>query len=564
MSLLRFLLRQARGLVLLTSGTAFLSGACNAGLIALVSYALNHAGTLTTALVAGFVTLGLGKLLTYFASQVLLARFSQRAVADLRRDLVRRILAVPLRHLEETGTPKLMVALVEDIMNISQALLMIPNFTVNLAILGGGAVYLGWLSSRVALALSGIILCGAVAYRLLVASGFRYLSLAREEDDRLLAQFRALTEGIKELKLHRNRRNRFLSDHVEVVTERLSRLNVAAEVRFILAQGWSQLLFFTMVGLILFALPALAHLGPAALTGYVVTSLYLMGPLAGVLGSLSAFARADVSLRRLEHLGLALEAHSTEACSLTRPEPVLAFRRLELIEVTHSYHRERDDSHFLLGPMSLTLRPGELVFLVGGNGSGKSTLAKIITGLYPPEAGQIRLDGALVTDQTRDDYRQLFSAVFADFYVFESLIGLEETALDGQARDYLVQLHLDHKVKVQQGTFSTTALSQGQRKRLALLTAYLENRPFILFDEWASDQDPLFKDVFYRQMLPELKARGKGLLVITHDDRYFHLADRIIKLEYGQMLYDKRLEARGQEPAVPTAARQAVLSPAVT
>src|SRR5438093_1777039 len=152
-----------------------------------------------------------------------------------------------------------------------------------------------------------------------------------------------------------------------------------------------------------------------------------------------------------------------------------------------------DDSHFMLRPINLTFHPGELVFLVGGNGSGKSTLAKIITGLYLPEAGEIRLDGEVITNKNRDDYRQLFSAVFADFYLFDNLLGLNTANLDTQAAEYLEQLHLNHKVKIKNGFLSTPAVSQGQRKRLALLTAYLKDRPFYLLDEWARNQDRHYK-----------------------------------------------------------------------
>jgi len=56
-----------------------------------------------------------------------------------------------------------------------------------------------------------------------------------------------------------------------------------------------------------------------------------------------------------------------------------------------------------------------------------------------------------------------------------------------------------------------------------------------LFDEWAADQDPVFKKVFYTQLLPELKARGKAVLVISHDERYFGAADRVIRLDYGKL-----------------------------
>jgi len=228
------------------------------------------------------------------------------------------------------------------------------------------------------------------------------------------------------------------------------------------------------------------------------------------------------------------------------------FEQLELVGVTHSYHHEKDDSHFTLGPMNLTFRPGELVFIVGGNGSGKSTLAKIIIGLYPPESGEIRLDGRNIANANRDDYRQLFSAVFSDFYVFESLLGLSAANLDAQAQHFLTELHLDHKVKVRDGKLSRVDLSQGQRKRLALLTAYLEDRPYYLFDEWASDQDPQFMEIFYRQILPDLKERGKAVVVITHDDRYFSVADRVIKLDYGKLVHDKRAAVRAFEPVLKT------------
>jgi len=261
-----------------------------------------------------------------------------------------------------------------------------------------------------------------------------------------------------------------------------------------------------------------------------------MGPLAGVISSFSLFGRASVALQKVEKLGVSLAEFSTEHCFFEQPAQQPSFSRLELVDVTHSYHREQDDSHFVLGPLSIIFQPGELVFLVGGNGSGKSTLAKLIAGLYLPEGGEIRLDGHPVIDENRDQYRQLFSAVFGDFYLFDDLLGLSGPNLDGQARQYLQSLHLNHKVRIKNGVLSTTAVSQGQRKRLALLTAYLEDRPFYLFDEWAADQDPHFKRVFYTQLLPELKARNKTVLVISHDDHYFDVADRILKLDYGKLV----------------------------
>jgi putative ATP-binding cassette transporter len=525
-----------------TSVTALLSGACNAALVGLVSTALTRTEPATRALVWAFIALGLGKVLTNLISQVVLAWFSQGAIARLRRDLISQILAVPLRQLEEIGSSRILVALTDDIFNITQALLAIPVVAVNLAILLGGAAYLGWLSWRVLAAVFVLIVLGGIGYRFMVQRAFHWLNFARTEEDRLFGYFRALTEGIKELKLHRSRRSAFYQN-IHDTTEIYQRHNVAAETCFITAQNWNHLLYFALIGVILFVVPRLVQLSRETLTGYVVTSLYLMGPLAGVMTSISLFGRASVALQKVQELGLSLAAQRKEHCSFDQTEAEPSFSSLELKGVVHSYHREQEDSHFVLGPINLRFHPGELVFLVGGNGSGKSTLAKILAGLYLPEAGEIRLDGRLITDENRDEYRQLFSAVFADFYLFENLLGLNRHNVDAQAGEYLELLHLQHKVKVRNGALSTTAVSQGQRKRLALLTAYVEDRSFYLFDEWAADQDPYFKGVFYTQLLPELKSRGKTVLVISHDDKYFSVADRIIKLDYGKLTGEESPES---------------------
>ncbi|MDB6034964.1 MAG: transporter ATP-binding protein [Verrucomicrobiales bacterium] len=535
--LAKFVLRTCRSMLVLTALAALLSGACNAALIAAVNSALNNAGHLGTVMVIGFIALLLGKVFTGYASQVMLTRFSQSAIARIRNELVRKILDVPLRTLETIGAPNLLVTLTDDVVNISIALLAVPVTAVNLAILAGGAAYLGYLNWHIFLLMGVFILIGALGYRFLLERGHHFLMQAREEEDQLFRFFRGLTEGIKELKMHRERRLTFLEDGVEAATTRFQNNNVAAEHSFIIAQSWSHFLFFTLIGLLVLVMPTIAPVSKESLTGYIITILYLMGPLAGVLSSISAFSRASVSLQKVESMGMSLSEHSSEKAPIS-PATGTAVQvdTVELVNVTHSYHHEKDDSQFVLGPINLTFRTGDLVYLVGGNGSGKSTLAKIICGLYQPEAGQIRLNGKVVTEKNRDDFRQCFSAIFSDFYLFDNLMGLQSASLDTQAQEYLEQLHLSHKVKVVDGRLSTTALSQGQRKRLALLTAYLEDRPFYLFDEWASDQDPIFKDIFYTRLLPDLKARGKTVLVITHDDKYFDLADRIIKLDFGKLI----------------------------
>ena len=244
-----------------------------------------------------------------------------------------------------------------------------------------------------------------------------------------------------------------------------------------------------------------------------------------------------MALQKLDRLGLSLLEQSEEI-NYPQLDHKFAWQQLDLSPVTHAYRGESAEHSFTLGPIDLTFKSGELVFIVGGNGSGKSTLVKLITGLYTPETGQIQVDTQPITEQNREWYHQHFSVVFADFYLFEQLLGINKINLH-QVQDYINLLQLEQKVQVKDGKLSTIALSQGQRKRLALLTAYLEDRPIYIFDEWASDQDPVFKEIFYTQLLVQLRNRGKTVLVISHDDRYFHLGDRIIKLDYGKIEYDK-------------------------
>jgi len=542
LKLLALLLRASRRIALLSLFVGCLSGLSSAALVALIN-TLIHSRTPTAGIfIAGFVGLLLVMFVSTVASQVILVHLAQGALFDLRLRLSRQILATPLRQLETIGPPRLLAVLTDDITDISNALLNLPTICIQITALVIGLAYLGWLSWALLLAGVGFVSLGAFSYHVLARRALRSLKEARQKQDAMFHHFRALTEGAKELKLHRPRREAFLDEILKATAQDYRQYTVEGMTAFAAARGWGNALFFVFIGLLLFVLPTFQTVSPPALTGAVMIVLYMMSPLSVVLNLLPLFGRAAVALHQVETLGLSLATPATEGglTASTSERPTREFtlsevEGLEFVEVTHTYHREQSEYNFTLGPINLNLRPGELVFLVGGNGSGKTTLTKLLVGLYLPESGTLCWNGQPVGEANREAYRQIFSVVFSDFYVFEQLLGLVTPELDEQARGYLVQLHLDHKVRVTDGALSTTELSQGQRKRLALLTAYLEDRPCCVFDEWAADQDPLFKELFYTQLLPELKALGKLVLVITHDDKYFYLADRLLKLEEGRL-----------------------------
>jgi putative ATP-binding cassette transporter len=488
-------------------------------------------------LVLGFVALGVTMLLSGFTSRALLIQLSQNAVFDLRMRLSRQILGAPLLYLEKCGAPRLLASLIDDVMALTGTLLGIPAFCINVATILVCLLYLGLLSWEVLLAALFFMALGAVSYHLLLTRALRYLQMARQQQNKLFADFRALTQGTKELKLHRQRREEFLGERLRTTAADSRRFNIRGSRIYAGADGWGQFLFFVFIGLMLFALPLLRETTSQMMVGYTLALLYIMAPLEVLLNFIPNIGRAQIALRQIESLGLSLSQAATESEETpSRTEPASSWERLELSGVAHTYRQEQEDESFVLGPIDLTIEAGETVFLIGGNGSGKTTLLKLITGLYAPEAGEIYLGGQLIDGTNREWYRSHFSVVFSDFYLFESLLGLSDADTDEVAAAYLARLHLEHKVKVEDGVFSTLDLSQGQRKRLALLTALLEDRSLYVFDEWAADQDPIFKDVFYKEFLPALKAQGKTVLVITHDDRYYHLADRLIKLDYGKLV----------------------------
>uniref|UniRef100_UPI00036693E4 cyclic peptide export ABC transporter n=1 Tax=Pseudomonas tolaasii TaxID=29442 RepID=UPI00036693E4 len=281
------------------------------------------------------------------------------------------------------------------------------------------------------------------------------------------------------------------------------------------------------------------HFWPSAdktvMSGFVLVLLYMKGPLEHLIGTLPIVSRAQIAFRRIAELSEQFsspEPHLMLADKGTKASPV---QQLELRDVSFAFPPVAGSDAFRLGPVNLTINEGEIIFIVGENGCGKTTLIKLLLGLYPPQQGEVRLNGHLVNAENRDDYRQLFTTIFADYYLFDDVVQGDQH-IPEDANTYLQRLEIAHKVSVLDGKFTTTDLSTGQRKRLALVNAWLEERPVLVFDEWAADQDPTFRRIFYTELLPDLKRLGKTIIVISHDDRYFNVADQLVRMEAGRVM----------------------------
>lgn len=536
MKLIYTFLRESKGLVTIAIAAAFLSGVLSTAVVALIHSLADDALPPSSEALGKFLGLCALVIAAQLLSEFLLLRLSQDTVFSLRVKMSRRILSAPLRRLEQLGTPRLLATITGDVNSVSQAVTLSPLLCMYVAIIFASMGYMLWLDWQVFIGFIIFFGAGLFIYWAAAKQGERFISQAREDSDTLFSALRGLTEGAKELKLNLKRRESFLTRLLEAPAESVRAHNVQGHMTYRSAGVFGRMIFLGIFGLLLFLVPRVLSVETSTITGYIIALLYMNMPLTGLFNTLPTLGAARVALRKIQSLGLTLEEETEPMEWWHRPGRVDGWSSVRLEGVAHTYYREVEDDRFTLGPIDLEVRPGELLFVVGGNGSGKTTLAKILTGLYVPEGGRIRIDGRVVDDETLDEYRQHFSMVFTNFYLFDELLGFEEEdGLDQRAREYIERLHLHHKVQVKEGKLSTTDLSQGQRKRLALLNAYLEDRPIYVFDEWAADQDPVFKEVFYRQLLPELRERGKAVVVISHDDRYYDVADRIVKLEEGKL-----------------------------
>ncbi|MBK4998714.1 cyclic peptide export ABC transporter [Pseudomonas sp. S31] len=513
------------------------SGLSVTSLLATINHAMNQGAGPTGRLALQFAGLCVLTLACSTGSRLLTNYIGQRVVRNLRRELAGKVLAAPIEQLERFRGHRLIPILLNDVTTISTFALsvapMVIAFTVTLACL----CYLAVLSWQILLLTVLTVMVGVGAQYIAQRFGNVRLAQARDGEDELQGYYQAMTDGAKELRIQRPRRWHLRDQLIDGVTERIAQANIRAANIFISAETFGSMLFFAVIGVAI----AFQVLWPAAertvLGGFVLVMLYMKGPLEQLVLNLPMVSRARIALARVADVSWRFSSPEIQG-QPERPSAPLPFQQIELAAVRYDYPVIEGSEPFTLGPVDLRIERGEILFIVGENGCGKTSLIKVLLGLYPPQSGEVRLDGRCVSDAQRDDYRQLFTTIFADHHLFDDL-SPEAVDKPELVSRYLERLDIAHKVSLVRGSYSTTALSTGQRKRLALVNAWLDERPVLVFDEWAADQDPSFRRVFYTELLPEFKRQGRTVIVISHDDRYFHVADQLIRMDKGRVTTER-------------------------
>lgn len=456
----------------------------------------------------------------------------ENAIDRVRCRLLDRLARADLWKLEHFGQ----AALFDSIAHSSQVVSQYSQFvalSLRSALLGAAVlIYIATISGVAVLLIGGMLLAGGAAYARLGGTLQQRQTETMTREAGLFEGISDLFDGFKEQKLD--------SAHSQNLSRTFAAVSAAAtEARCeVHLHGWQQFIFGesafnTMLGIVVFVVPAWSSAFGEQIVKVTAAVLFLATPVFGLMQSLAVMREAEAAAGRMLDLEARLD-DLAEPAPIGLPCPVRSdFQTIRLVGATFSYPAPDGETPFTVGPLDLTLRRGETVFITGGNGSGKSTLMKLLTGLYPPMQGSLEVDGVVIDAAHRAGYRELIAPVFADFHLFTRLHGLPSRsgAVDAELMRWM---EMDRVAVLADDRFSRRDLSAGQRKRLALIAALLEQRPVLMLDEWAADQDPHFRRKFYREILPELKRRGLTIIAVTHDDHYFDAADRRLHMDEGR------------------------------
>lgn len=440
-------------------------------------------------------------------------------IYETRATLLKQVLNQPFEQFERTERGSIYTVVCEDTTTLGNTVGSFATLVTSVVTVVAAFVYLVILHPPLALLMGTVIGLVSFGYARRCAGAKDFSASARKSWNSFVGKLEEALDGFKELSLHFSKRFEF-----RIAAERqCKRARVNAEVaRLSLLDAFlfGEVLLLGALGIATFVSAQFAGINLEQRAGFIIVLLYLIGPVKTLLATAPLLVEARLAWQRTKAM-LSTETAVTGGGTLLAPRVV---QTLELSNLSFQYQ-----SGLRVGPIDATIARGECLFLTGGNGSGKTTLAKVIVGLYEAESGEVRIDGKRLSRTEASEY---FSVIFSPCFIFDQLYGVNVTpdSLDAA----MERLGLSGRVARKNGWIDSVRLSAGQRKRVALLESFLQDRPILVFDEVTADQDSEFRRLFYEDILDELKRAGKIVIVITHDDQFFHVADNILKLDLGR------------------------------
>lgn len=480
-----------------------------------------------------------GAFVIYYASQ---HRALTRAVDVIESYLRKRRLAVveTLRHSEliainRVGAQELARVVANETNHLSVAFPLLLDSVQQSVLLVFSLAYLTYLSPLAAGIFVGLIALGGFVFVFLNRAYGQLLKQADRAKSAMIRSIGDIVLGAKLLRLH-EAKSLSVFEQYRTYSRQYGEFLVKAGQRL----AWIVLLMsgatYIVLGAVVLWVPDYVESERAVIFQVVPTLLFCIGALDRVVVQLAMFTRAEMGLAAIDDIEQSLDGAKRPGSEQSDRAgwALQQFREIDYDNIVFRYPDVANDHVFQSGPWSLRIRRGEVVFLKGGNGSGKSTALRLMCGLYLPLSGVIRVDGKILDDFGAAGFREQFGVIFNNFHLFDRLYGLEAISV-ARVDELIAKMGLTGKVSFNDGQFSTLALSTGQRKRLALIVAILEDRPILVFDEWPAEQDVAFRDYFYMELIPELKQQGKTILAASHDERYWSVADRVLAFDLGSL-----------------------------
>lgn len=374
-----------------------------------------------------------------------------------------------------------------------------------------------------------VMVGGTLSYHLQQKAMSSLNADARALDVAYFERVSDLLKGFKELRLNLSRSTSFSSDIANVLSK-LRQMLIQVSRIYESGESAVQALKFLLFAGIVFLVPFFTKTDVATTFQVLTLILFSLSPFEQIIASYPSIIGTLVSYVRIADLNNQLEPF--DQVTEVVPDRPQTFETIALKSAS-AVHGSREVSTFVLGPVNFEIKRGEIAFLIGNNGSGKTTFMNVIAGLLDLAEGSIEVDGVVLKPQDMAAYRSHISAIFAQFHVFRQMYGLENIDTT-KAAAVFEKVGLKDMTGIDNATITRLDLSAGQRRRLALAIVLLEDRDFLILDEFVADQDPGQREYFFKTLLPELKSRGKTILVSTHDMQWIDCCDRLYRFDDGK------------------------------
>jgi ATP-binding cassette subfamily B protein len=488
-------------------------------------------------IIAALLAVGTG--LRYY----LVTRLGERVVADIRRALFDRVLGMSPAFFERILTGEVLSRITTDTTLILSVIGSSVSVALrNVLILLGGLVLLFLTSAK----LTGLVLLVVPAIVVpIIVLGRKLRRLSRENQDWIASSSGSASEALSSVQTvqafthERQTRAAFAGLTENSFLSAKTRIKVRAVMTVIV-------IFLTFAGIVGVLWVGARDVRAGAMSvGELIQFVIYAVMVAGAVGALSEIwgelQRAAGATERLVELLNTDDAVQDPVHPVALPRPVRGEIGFEA--VTFRYPARPETS--ALNGVTLLVKPGETVALVGPSGAGKTTILQLLMRFYDPQQGRVTLDGIALTDLSRSDFRQHVALVPQDPVIFATSARenirfgrpdatdaeVEEAAKAAAAHDFLTALPQGYDSYLgERGVM----LSGGQKQRVAIARAILRDAPILLLDEATSALDAESERLV--QAAVEKLAEGRTTLVVAHRLATVKRADRIVVFDHGQIV----------------------------